>query len=137
MVSEAKPTQPLLYAYTDIYGQSDDLQLPFTDGQCYADIAVMDQLYVMMLVFVRDVRLTNNVLIDFGNPQLSLEGIIAAAYPLGAILSLPLIQIINDRLGRRWSIFIGSFIMVIASLVQGFANSGTYGRSKQAHGRID
>ncbi|KAF5598348.1 MFS sugar transporter transporter [Fusarium pseudocircinatum] len=52
----------------------------------------------------------------FGNPQGSLKGIIAAAYPLGAILSLPLIPIINDRLGRRWSIFIGSFIMVIASL---------------------
>ncbi|KIL85277.1 hypothetical protein FAVG1_11708 [Fusarium avenaceum] len=63
----------------------------------------------------------------FGNPQGSLKGIIAAAYPLGAILSLPLIPIINDRLGRRWSIFIGSFIMVIASLVQGFANSaGSY-----------
>ncbi|KAF5577065.1 MFS sugar transporter transporter [Fusarium pseudoanthophilum] len=60
----------------------------------------------------------------FGNPQGSLKGIIAAAYPLGAILSLPLIPIINDRLGRRWSIFIGSFIMVLASLVQGFANSG-------------
>ncbi|RGP81338.1 mfs sugar transporter [Fusarium longipes] len=64
---------------------------------------------------------------DFGNPQGSLKGIIAAAYPLGAILSLPLIPVINDRLGRRWSIFIGSFIMVIASIVQGFANSaGTY-----------
>ncbi|EKJ72001.1 hypothetical protein FPSE_07855 [Fusarium pseudograminearum CS3096] len=63
----------------------------------------------------------------FGNPQGSLKGIIAAAYPLGAILSLPFIPIINDRLGRRWSIFIGSFIMVIASLVQGFANSvGSY-----------
>ncbi|KAG5759439.1 hypothetical protein H9Q69_006704 [Fusarium xylarioides] len=63
----------------------------------------------------------------FDNPQGSLKGIIAAAYPLGAILSLPLIPVINDRLGRRWSIFIGSFIMVIASLVQGFANSaGSY-----------
>ncbi|RBR15285.1 hypothetical protein FVER53590_25518 [Fusarium verticillioides] len=63
----------------------------------------------------------------FGNPQGSLKGIIAAAYPLGAIMSLPLIPIINDRFGRRSSIFIGSFIMVIASLVQGFANSaGSY-----------
>lgn len=66
----------------------------------------------------------NTASVDFGNPQGSLKGIIAAAYPLGAILSLPLIPIINDRLGRRWSIFIGSFIMVIASFVQGFANSG-------------
>ncbi|KAI1341045.1 general substrate transporter [Xylariaceae sp. FL0016] len=58
----------------------------------------------------------------FDNPQGSLKGIIAAAYPLGAILSLPLIPVINDRLGRRWSIFIGSCIMVIASIIQGFSN---------------
>ena len=51
MVSETKSTQSLLYAYTDMYGHSDDLWLPFTDGQCYADITVMDQLYVMVLAF--------------------------------------------------------------------------------------
>lgn len=90
----------------------------------------MDQLYVIMLTFRREASLTNNASIDFDNPQGSLKGIIAAAYPLGAILSLPIIPIINDRLGRRWSIFIGSFIMVIASLVQGFANSGRYNRSE-------
>ena len=136
MVSEAKSTQSLLYAHTDMYGHSDDLWLPFTDGQCYADITVMDQLYVMMFVFEPGATLINNLSIDFDNPQGSLKGIIAAAYPLGAILSLPLIPIINDRLGRRWSIFIGSFIMVIASLVQGFANSGKYNRSEY-EGRND
>lgn len=130
MVSETKPTQSVFYANTDMYGHSDDLWLPFTNGQRYADTTVMDQLYVMMLVFGREIALTNNASTDFDNPQGSLKGIIAAAYPLGAILSLPLIPIINGRLGRRWSIFIGSFIMVIASLVQGFANSGKYNRYK-------
>lgn len=48
----------------------------------------------------------------------------AAAYPLGAIVSLPLVPLINDRLGRRWSIFIGSLIMVVASLIQFFATNG-------------
>jgi MFS family permease len=91
----------------------------------------------MMYVFVRVFTLTNTASVDFGNPQGSLKGIIAAAYPLGAILSLPLIPIINDRFGRRWSIFIGSLIMVIASLVQGFSNSGIHGRSEQAHQRIN
>ncbi len=62
--------------------------------------------------------------LDFHNPQGSLKGIIAAAYPLGAILSLPFIPIINDRFGRRWSIFFGSAIMVVASLIQGFAVNG-------------
>jgi len=130
MVSETKPTKSLLYAYTDMYGHSNDFWLSFTDGECHADITFVDQLYVIMLTFRREASLTNNASIDFDNPQGSLKGIIAAAYPLGAILSLPFIPIINDRLGRRWSIFIGSFIMVIASLAQGFANSGRYNRSE-------
>ncbi|KAK4116279.1 general substrate transporter [Canariomyces notabilis] len=63
----------------------------------------------------------------FGNPQSTLKGIIAAAYPLGAIFSLPLIPVINDRLGRRWAIFLGSSVLVAGSLIQGFANNvGAY-----------
>lgn len=57
----------------------------------------------------------------FGNPQGALKGIIAAAYSLGAILSLPFIPIINDKFGRRWSIFGGSVVMVIGALIQGFS----------------
>lgn len=53
-----------------------------------------------------------------------LKGIIAAAYSLGAMLSLPLIGIINDKLGRRWSIFGGSAIMVMGSIIQGFSVNG-------------
>jgi len=63
----------------------------------------------------------------FNNPAGSLKGIIAAAYSLGAILSLPFIPIVNDRFGRRWSIFGGSMIMVIGSLIQGFSqHAGMY-----------
>ncbi|KAL2140933.1 hypothetical protein VTI28DRAFT_3030 [Corynascus sepedonium] len=57
----------------------------------------------------------------FGDPQGSLKGIIAAAYSLGAILSLPLVPRVNDRFGRRWSIFGGSIIMVTGALIQGFS----------------
>lgn len=56
-----------------------------------------------------------------GQPQGALKGIIAAAYSLGAILSLPFIPMINDRFGRRWSIFGGSLVMIIGALIQGFA----------------
>jgi MFS family permease len=57
----------------------------------------------------------------------SLRGIIAAAYSLGAILSLPLVGLVNDKFGRRWSIFGGSCIMVIGALIQGFSvNVGMY-----------
>ncbi len=62
---------------------------------------------------------------DFGDPQGSLKGIIAAAYSLGAILSLPFIPIVNDRFGRRWSICGGSVIMIIGAVVQGASQHGT------------
>ncbi|KAL8364929.1 hypothetical protein RB595_003968 [Gaeumannomyces hyphopodioides] len=56
-----------------------------------------------------------------------LKGIIAAAYSLGAILSLPFIGMVNDRFGRRWSIFGGSAIMVLGAIVQGFSvNAAMY-----------
>lgn len=61
---------------------------------------------------------------DFGDPQGALKGIIAAAYSLGAILSLPFIGIVNDKFGRRWSIIGGSAIMVIGALIQGFSVNG-------------
>lgn len=61
----------------------------------------------------------------FHNPQGSLKGIIAASYSLGAILSLPLVPIVNDRLGRRWAIFLGSVVMCIGAIIQGCAvNAG-------------
>ena len=48
-----------------------------------------------------------------------LKGIIAAAYSLGAILSLPSIGIVNDKVGRRVSVFGGSAIMVAGAPIQG------------------
>ncbi|KAI1148747.1 general substrate transporter [Nemania diffusa] len=57
----------------------------------------------------------------FDNPQGPVKGIIAASYSLGAILSLPFIGMVNDRYGRRWSIFGGSVIMVIGALIQGLS----------------
>ncbi|EOO00948.1 putative mfs sugar protein [Phaeoacremonium minimum UCRPA7] len=56
-----------------------------------------------------------------GNINSSLKGIIAAAYSLGAILSLPFVPIINDKFGRRWSIFGGSAVMCLGAIIQGFA----------------
>ena len=63
----------------------------------------------------------------FNDPQGSLKGIIAAAYSLGAILSLPFIPTVNDKFGRRWSIFGGSAVMVIGAIIQAFSqNVGMY-----------
>lgn len=62
--------------------------------------------------------------VDFNNPKGALLGIISASYNLGAIVALPLVPYVNDRFGRRWSIFLGSWIMVMASLIQGLSISG-------------
>tara|TARA_R110002003_G_scaffold3_25_gene168 strand:+ start:16650 stop:17099 length:450 start_codon:yes stop_codon:yes gene_type:complete len=63
--------------------------------------------------------------LDFNHPKGALLGIISAAYNLGAICALPLVPYINDTFGRRWSIFIGSWIMVVGSLVQALSINGT------------
>ena len=63
--------------------------------------------------------------LDFHNPQGSLKGIISAAYSLGAILSLPFIPVLDKYTGRRGSIMVGSVIMIIGALIQGFAQNVT------------
>ncbi|KAH7115929.1 general substrate transporter [Dendryphion nanum] len=61
----------------------------------------------------------------FKNPQGSLKGIISAAYSLGAILSLPFIPMVNDKFGRRGSIFGGSCVMIIGAVIQGCSQNVT------------
>ncbi|OQO05427.1 hypothetical protein B0A48_09196 [Cryoendolithus antarcticus] len=58
----------------------------------------------------------------FGHPAGALQGILAAMYSLGAICSLPIVPIVNDKLGRRWAIFIGSWIMIFGAILQGASN---------------
>lgn len=67
--------------------------------------------------------------VDFNNPQGALLGIMSSAYNLGAICALPLVPYVNDRFGRRWAIFLGSWIMVVGSVVQAFSISGRTERS--------
>lgn len=61
---------------------------------------------------------------DFGHPKGALLGIISAAYNLGAVCALPLVPYVNDTFGRRWAIFLGSWIMVIGSLIQALSING-------------
>ncbi|KAH7397441.1 hexose transporter-like protein [Pyrenochaeta sp. MPI-SDFR-AT-0127] len=63
----------------------------------------------------------------FDHPRGALLGIISAAYNLGAICALPLVPYVNDTFGRRWAIFIGSWIMVVGAIVQALSvNAGMY-----------
>ena len=44
----------------------------------------------------------------FNNPQGSTLGLFNAIQNIGTIVALPVAPILNDRLGRRWTLFIGS-----------------------------
>lgn len=55
-------------------------------------------------------------------------GFISSCYQLGSILAVPIAPWINQRYGRRWSIMIGSIVMVIGALLQGFSQHRKYQR---------
>jgi MFS family permease len=61
-----------------------------------------------------------------GRPEYAIEanlkGFLGAAYSLGAILSLPFVPYLNQRVGRRWTIMFGSCVSLIGALIQGFSN---------------
>jgi MFS family permease len=42
-------------------------------------------------------------------------------YSLGAICALPLVPLVNDRLGRRTAVLFGSVLMVIGAALQASA----------------
>ncbi|KAF2280053.1 hexose transporter-like protein [Westerdykella ornata] len=48
-------------------------------------------------------------------------GFISSCYQLGSILAVPIAPYCNQRWGRRWSIMVGSLIMVVGSILQGFS----------------
>jgi MFS family permease len=51
-------------------------------------------------------------------------GFISSCYQLGSILAVPITPWINRKYGRRWCIMLGSLIMVVGALLQGFAQNG-------------
>lgn len=60
---------------------------------------------------------------EFNDPKGALLGITSAAYALGAIGSTPFSAIVSDRFGRRWSLFIGSLIMILGVILQSVSKS--------------
>ncbi|OAA67047.1 General substrate transporter [Niveomyces insectorum RCEF 264] len=60
----------------------------------------------------------------FHDPRGGYQGILASSLPLGACVGLPFIPYVNDGFGRRWCIMFGSVLMIIGSLIQGFAQNG-------------
>ena len=53
-------------------------------------------------------------------------GIISSSYQLGSILAVPVAPWVNNKYGRRWSIMLGSLIMCVGSIIQGFSQHGMH-----------
>ncbi|KAF4468534.1 hexose transporter [Fusarium albosuccineum] len=53
--------------------------------------------------------------------EAGLLGFVNSSYQLGSIFAVPFAPWVAQRYGRRWSIMLGSFIMVFGALLQGFA----------------
>jgi MFS family permease len=123
VVQEAKPEISLSYPLSGMYGNRTYVWIRFSDDQRSSNCPFMGNLYEPLLSSPWATHADRHK--DFDNPQGSLKGIIAAAYSLGAILSLPFIPMVNDKYGRRWSIVGGSVIMIIGALIQGFSQHGT------------
>ncbi|KAF2645310.1 general substrate transporter [Massarina eburnea CBS 473.64] len=51
----------------------------------------------------------------------ALLGFVSSCYQLGSILAVPIAPWMNQRFGRRWSVMVGSLIMVVGALLQGFS----------------
>lgn len=72
--------------------------------------------------------------LDFGNGRTKddgtfaiepgLLGFVNSSYQLGSIFAVPLAPWFAQRYGRRWSIMLGSLIMVVGALLQGFSQHG-------------
>ncbi|PLN86954.1 general substrate transporter [Aspergillus taichungensis] len=54
--------------------------------------------------------------------EANIKGLLAAAYSLGAVCSLPFVPWVNQKFGRRWTVMFGSAISLVGALIQGFSN---------------
>ncbi|KAB8200199.1 general substrate transporter [Aspergillus parasiticus] len=61
--------------------------------------------------------------VAFNNPQGSLLGLVNAVYPLGKVVSLPLVAFLSDRFGRKVPLAVGLVACIGFSIMQGFANN--------------
>ena len=59
---------------------------------------------------------------DFDNPSSNLEGMIASIYDIGCFVGAIVAFVTADRLGRKGSINVGSWIMVVGTILQTSAN---------------
>ena len=54
----------------------------------------------------------------FNSPAGQKLGVMNAAQSIGSVACLPIVGYLSDRLGRRWTLFSGAVVVVIASIIQ-------------------
>ncbi|KAK3383331.1 general substrate transporter [Lasiosphaeria ovina] len=63
----------------------------------------------------------------FGHPEGSTLGLLGALYQIGSLVSIPLVPLFTDNVGRKIPIAIGCVIMIVGSILQGSCqNIGTF-----------
>ncbi|KAF4968107.1 hypothetical protein FSARC_4468 [Fusarium sarcochroum] len=55
---------------------------------------------------------------DFNRPSGALLGVLNASYNLGGLITLPIVPYVNDKLGRKHSITLGSIVLIIGVILQ-------------------
>jgi MFS family permease len=60
---------------------------------------------------------------DFNNPTGSKLGLLSAIQNIGSLAAYPFAPYLADGLGRRRTVLIGAFIMVVATVIQTAAQS--------------
>lgn len=59
----------------------------------------------------------------FGHPQGSVLGLMNVVYPLGKVVSLPLITFVSDRYGRKIPLAVGLVACIAFAIMQGLAQN--------------
>lgn len=59
----------------------------------------------------------------FGHPEGAVLGLMNAVYPLGKVVSLPLVTFVSDRFGRKIPLIVGLVACVAFSIMQGLAQN--------------
>jgi MFS family permease len=60
---------------------------------------------------------------DFNDPQGTDKSLLTSSYSLGAVLSLPFVPWVSNKLGRRWSVLSGSVVLLVGAILQGAAQN--------------
>lgn len=56
----------------------------------------------------------------------SIIGFMSACYQLGSIIAVPIAPWVGQKYGRRFSVMLGSGIMIVGAILQGFAQHSTF-----------